>query len=337
MVAEKAGKSAEPNVLEMAALLDSLQSQGLLPRGSVAASGSAVDALVANKSAPGRSEMDSAFAASAALALPVEVLGVNMGNRVSDDSKRDAAAPILGSADLLSFLGGLRGEAIGAAVEDPRNEFTFGMSASDSGAFDTMVGQHQSPDLVVKGATPEAALIMNSAVVAAPTQTADLRNQWELATVAQELARNGGGTVRLKVRPEGLGEITMSVTQGAGKGGRKELALQIVAETAQARELLLQGMPGLNQVLKSKDYDLKAFDVAVQDGVSAAFAAAVVERLSGASAGMSGSDFTSARDGGGQRQQQEQGQGNAWERYEQQAQNREQRGGRRPWETWLAS
>jgi hypothetical protein len=172
---------------------------------------------------------------------------------------------------------------------------------------------------------------MNTAVLAAPTQSTDLRNQWELATVAHELAKNGGGTVRLRVKPEGLGEITMAVTQGAGlnKEGRKELALQIVAETPQARELLLQGLSGLSQALKTKDFDLKSFDVALQDGSVAAFTAAVSERHGGMDAGLSGSDFASARDQGHP-------QGNAWDRYEQQAQQRDQQRGRRPWETWLA-
>mgnify|MGYP001613806873 FL=1 len=304
----------EPNVLEMAAFLDAIQGQ---PRPSEKSS---QNVPAAKPVAPPAVGADLLSSAVAAMALPVEVLAV--------ENRREAAPPLLGGADLLAFLSSLRDDG----------ELALELAAADPTAWDSFVVHQQGSDLTIKNAHPEAALVMNTAVVAAPTQTTDLRNQWELATVAHELARNGGGTVRLSVKPEGMGEITMSVTQGAGKEGRKELALQIVAQSAQARDLLVQGMGGLSQALKSKDYDLKSFDVALQDGGTvAAFTAAVIDRVSGMDAGLSGADFASARDGASQRQEQGRGQGNAWERYEQQAQNREQRGGRRPWETWLAS
>jgi len=92
-------------------------------------------------------------------------------------------------------------------------------------------------------------------------ESVNLKNNWELQSVVHGLAKQGGGQVKMKVLPEGLGELTITVTQRPLGLGKKELDLKFEASTKEAQNLLTDNISSLRQELSSKNIDVASIDI----------------------------------------------------------------------------
>ncbi len=80
-----------------------------------------------------------------------------------------------------------------------------------------------------------------------------------LSSPIQSLAAAGGGSIKVKIEPEHLGELVISVQSNA-----RQLNVQFEASSPEAHELLLNTLPELKQVLASQNYEIGNLEVRSQ-------------------------------------------------------------------------
>lgn len=139
-------------------------------------------------------------------------------------------------------------------------------------------------------------------------------NPMALASSVQNLMARGGGSVKVRLAPENLGEMTISVQQGRNR----QLDVKFEAGSKEARETLLSSVPQLRDALSASRYDVGSIEVARP----AAETASIGSSMSGISVGGTqlgmGSGFgmmSQERSFGDQANQGQNHQGSPWDRY----------------------
>ncbi|MEW6057836.1 MAG: flagellar hook-length control protein FliK [Bdellovibrionota bacterium] len=89
----------------------------------------------------------------------------------------------------------------------------------------------------------------------------DVSNPMVLASQIERLANQGGGVVRVRVMPENLGELVISVKN---RGSR--LDVQFEASSSEARQALLESAADLKSVLQAARHDVGNIEVAARSG-----------------------------------------------------------------------
>lgn len=88
-------------------------------------------------------------------------------------------------------------------------------------------------------------------------------NLKEVIGQAQFLAKKGGGEMKVQLRPDGLGEVSMSVKVQDG-----QVSVQLITESGDAKKLLENGLSDLKTSLQSHQLDLGTFKVDVSRDAS---------------------------------------------------------------------
>ena len=100
-----------------------------------------------------------------------------------------------------------------------------------------------------------------SGFVGLESRPIDPGRAWDLAAVIQTLNAKGSGSVKLKLHPEVLGEMEVSLEQKRGIGGKKDLLLNFTTTTQQAKEALLESVHELKKSLKSRDSQIGQVEI----------------------------------------------------------------------------
>lgn len=87
-------------------------------------------------------------------------------------------------------------------------------------------------------------------------QQADSANVKELINQAQFLARRGGGEMKIKLNPEGLGEVNMNVALHEG-----QLHVQMVTDSNEAKKLIERGLGELKATLAAHQLNVDQIKV----------------------------------------------------------------------------
>lgn len=88
-------------------------------------------------------------------------------------------------------------------------------------------------------------------------------NAWSLARVVAQMSQQGVTSVRLKLHPEQLGEMLVSVDQTKNIDGKKELSVNFETQTHDARNILSESLPELKAALQASDTRLSMVNVNV--------------------------------------------------------------------------
>jgi len=265
------------------------------------------------------------------LAVPVEVLDVEEGPAVGAPNAQAIGgkqAGITTSQDFLAQLGIAEGKVLGVDRADPRmggkgHGDMSGDGEQSSAAFlMPQLGAHYAQPQMDASAQPVAGDVQVSVTSAGrPMLTSPVM----LANEIAGLAANGGGAIKMRVMPEGLGELTINVkTEGS------KLNVHFEASNAQARDALVNSMPELRQMLSASRYDVGALEVERSNGSS------LVSMSRGSDGSMNFGSFNQSQNsqysewhGSGNGSQN----GSAWDRYldqqERQFQQQQNRGGYR--------
>ena len=99
-----------------------------------------------------------------------------------------------------------------------------------------------------QGKTGAESLGKGDFVAAAPkmNKTQETQNVREVIDQAQVMVRNGGGKMKIKMSPEGMGEVTLKV---ATEGGR--VNIEMIASNSDTKRLLEKGLGDLKETLAS--------------------------------------------------------------------------------------
>ncbi len=259
------------------------------------------------------------------MAIPVEVLGVeegeldhfDMGGAPMGSMEKGSKAQLTSSQDFLAQLGIRQGSVLGVDRVDPRlgrfNDESQNEKSKD-GSLSMMMPQltHQHGQFGATAlATPVAGTVQ---MTVGENGKPELANTMALANEVATLAARGGGAVRVRISPENLGEMTISVkTEG------QRLNVQIETASSAARDAMTNAMPELRQLLTASHYQVGSLEVN-----HAASTAQVVMSQAGDAVGMSQwSNQSSFSDWQGGQQDNQQG-GSAWDRYRTQQEARQE-------------
>lgn len=152
------------------------------------------------------------------------------------------------------------------------------------------------------------------------TGRAELADTVALARQVSKLAAGGGGTVRVRVMPENLGELEIQVQKTGGK-----LDVRFEASSESAREALTGALPELRQMLTAARHDVGSLEVqkSAAGGLVAMASSPAGDAVSMMSfsshSQFSDSNQNGGRNGSGQHQP-----GDAWDRYFTQQESRQQ-------------
>ncbi|HRK01634.1 MAG TPA: flagellar hook-length control protein FliK, partial [Oligoflexia bacterium] len=94
--------------------------------------------------------------------------------------------------------------------------------------------------------------------------TVDLSSPALMAMRVGDLASRGGGSIRIRVMPEHLGEVTISVSNHQGK-----LKVALDADNAEAQALLSRHAPELKGILEASRFQVDRIDVNRETGLTA--------------------------------------------------------------------
>lgn len=128
----------------------------------------------------------------------------------------------------------------------------------------------------------------------------DIANPDAVAAQALRLASRGGGSVKVRVAPEHLGEVTISVRNDRGR-----LNVRMESASGEAREVLASALPELRQSLSNARYNVANVEVGVAPRADG-------EARSGLGSSLADSGRQSQGWGGGANSD---SQSSAWDRY----------------------
>lgn len=266
------------------------------------------------------------------LAMPVEVLDVSDADLdMPELTLPQQTAPnhgafgrgsqLVSSQDFLSQMGITGGAVLGLDRADPRlpeRERAHGDDeiGSKLGMMLPQLGGHYSP---ADHAFAQSAVSTGSGVEVTMGRAGrpELANSVALASQVAGLASRGGGAIRMKVMPEALGELTIHVKNEGGK-----LDVRFEATSHEAGEALKGAMPELRQMLSSSRFEVGKLEVSAASSTLAVADTGKAVGLGSLSSQFSSSDWQG--NGAHDWQQQQNGQGNAWDRYFDQREARDQ-------------
>lgn len=189
------------------------------------------------------------------------------------------SSPTAASGNLKVIPGGLQAPVVTAPVTGggkPKDPMQSGPQAGPQ-ANDTLglIHPEMNPKAgaaLNRSALPFAAapgtLQMNGAVVPGAMQRNRLSSESVLGVSQgiRELRASGGGEMRLRLKPDHLGELHLKVSAG-GRAGN-EIALQIQASDDRARKILEESITSLKDGLAGQSLTLSKVDVQVAPAVS---------------------------------------------------------------------
>ena len=261
------------------------------------------------------------------MAIPVQILEMDEGDleqldtgSMHMDSAVGGSKPQLTSSqDFLAQMGIKQGGVLGVDRMDPRlgrynDERQESGGKSNDGNLAMMMpqlGTQQSRYSDTTTAMPVSGAVQ---VTAGHDGKPVLANTMGLANEVATLAARGGGEVRVRIVPENLGEMTISVkTEG------QHLNVQIETASSAARDAVASAMPELRQMLTASHYKVGSLEVN-----HAAAGSQVMMSQAGDGVGMSQwSNQSSFSDWQGGGRQDDQG-GSAWDRYQAQHEARQE-------------
>lgn len=141
-----------------------------------------------------------------------------------------------------------------------------GTSSLESGSsFSQQMAAQQAakamPDASMAGATGIAKVLENRNTIEGKIQ--DQQNVQNMINSTQSLIRDGGGEMKVKLTPEGMGEVNLKVKVNDGK-----VDIQMVTESREAKKLLEAGLNDLRSNLESHRLNLDNFKVDVSGKTS---------------------------------------------------------------------
>lgn len=151
------------------------------------------------------------------------------------------------------MMAGAAGAAMGAMAlmggEDQENlDENFGENASSD--------LNQLAGLNNQGAIDKKDASFASVLTPQAMQQADSSNVKELIDQAQYLARRGGGEMKIKLNPDGMGEVTMKVVLADG-----QLQVQMVTDSNEAKKMIERGLGELKATLASHQLNVDQIKV----------------------------------------------------------------------------
>jgi len=190
--------------------------------------------------------------------------GVGAGSAaVAADPSRVAAASQRGNFSLLE--GGAKGETAGVSASDPRASFSRGKVLPGAGARDELAAAGAGGVLLrgpmthrADGPMPQVSVdghVVPGSMARERLASASLLN---MSNEIKGLSVQGGGEMRVRLKPDNLGEIHMRVATSGG-----HVSLQIHAADERAKKILEESMSQLKDGLASQNLTLGRVEIAV--------------------------------------------------------------------------
>jgi flagellar hook-length control protein FliK len=152
--------------------------------------------------------------------------------------------------------GGTGADSQGSKSETPKpKEFNSIESALAASGFSISSGSEKSATPLMAGTSTAAAL---ATAVATPDGEATASNAQNLVRNAQILMKNGGGEMKMQLKPEGVGEVTLKV---AVKDG--QVAIQMMTENDSAKKMLESNLDDLKTSLAQHKLHVDALKIEV--------------------------------------------------------------------------
>lgn len=131
-------------------------------------------------------------------------------------------------------------------------------SSGQSQDFSQVRGAHIGKNNTIGGSATDS-FILN----AKPNSTQEASNIKEVINQAQFLAKKGGGEMKVKLNPEGLGEVTMKVAVKSG-----QVSIEMTTQSNEAKKILEKGLGDLKANLMSHDLKIDQIKVDMPSDVS---------------------------------------------------------------------
>lgn len=232
-------------------------------RGELGPGSSVVAASLAQTSTP--TSVDSAelgFKTDADIAIEKE--NKSTSKLASLGAALSAASAELAASSGATSSGGSNGS--GSGSENPKSDTSgseitkskeFGSieSALAASGFSTLSGAEKSATPLMAGTSTAAAL---AATIANPEGDGSAANAQNLVRNAQILMKNGGGEMKMQLKPEGVGEVTLKV---AVKDG--QVAIQMMTENDSAKKILESNLDDLKTSLAQHKLHVDALKIEV--------------------------------------------------------------------------
>ncbi|MBL7545590.1 MAG: flagellar hook-length control protein FliK [Bdellovibrionaceae bacterium] len=199
-------------------------------------------------------------------AMDTSRYGMNKSSEISLPSKSGQANkaleewsinPMDHSTNVLSKLADSSGSARGSA-----DFFSQGEKHSSSSKSDLNLKKASGDEMKAMMASLGMSSELKDAPVAAPTQSVPMapdvvdRNIQNVMQQAQYLIKNGGGEMKVKMTPEGLGEIQLHVELKAGR-----VQVHMLAENKETRKMLESGLSDLKDSLTQQNIALDSVKI----------------------------------------------------------------------------
>lgn len=128
-------------------------------------------------------------------------------------------------------------------------------------------GEHQLSDQISGLAnTPKNEGVKgNQFLIQMPKMTSDQEssNVRDVVDQAQVLVKNGGGEMKIKLNPEGVGEVTLKVMSDGGR-----INIEMIASNANTKKLLENGLADLRETFSSHRINVDQIKIGSPDNIS---------------------------------------------------------------------
>lgn len=261
-----------------------------------------------------------------AMAMPIPAMEVV---EASDEQQAPVAIETgRSSKNLVSsqdFLANRRGSILGVDREDPRLVSRASLEAV--GSEEKSGGLNGRSDLAhfIPLSQREEKVVASAVHSTAPR--VEISQPMNIASQVTGLMARGGGTVKVRIAPENLGEMTISVqTKG------RHLDVKFEAGSKEAREALLGAVPQLREALSSSKFEVGSIEVAKPSGATSetlfggGFGSMQLSNGGSMMSMLMNNDSSFSDQGQGQPNQHQHEQGSAWDRYNDQRESGQGRG-----------
>lgn len=224
---------AAPPVTDVSAMGETLN-----PVPAKVAADTALDAAAADGSEAPRSDKESPSSKFAAIGAALSSAALNLSSQASPDaSGKDSSSSSNGQ------------------TPEPRTEYSSIESALAASGFEVPPAGEKAAVPLTAGTSTAAAL---ASAMLTNTETESSGNAQELVRHAQILMKNGGGEMKMQLKPEGVGEVTLKV---AVKDG--QVAIQMLTESDSAKKLLESNLDDLKTSLAQNKLHVDALKIEV--------------------------------------------------------------------------
>ena len=183
-----------------------------------------------------------------------EFFGTNFNSEITEDMetllrKSNMQSATKGSGDLSEGSQSVVSTSLGLGGEKSESEGnTFQMGADESGLELSLQSKNRSEN------TTKGEFVINSPKEAKAQEVQNLR---EVIDQARVMIRNGGGEMKIKMNPEGMGEVTLKVATDDGR-----VNVEMIASNMDTKKLLEKGLADLKANLASHKLSVDLVKVA---------------------------------------------------------------------------